>query len=440
MTLIGEERAQTDIAHRKDVRRVVLSGYLGSTIEFYDFILYATASSVVFGPVFFDGLDPTVALIASYATFATGYVSRPLGGILFGHFGDRVGRKKMLILSMIVMGVVSFLIGLVPAIPTWGALMLILLRAVQGIAIGGEWGGSALMALEHAKGKHRGFAAAFANAGGPTGALLGTVALSLAAMLPREDFLSWGWRIPFLFSAVLLLVGLFVRKRVSESPLFEEALQAQEEKKSTRQPIPLFAILRRPKNLLLAGLVVTAGFVIQALFSTFGVNYAVSHGVTESEGLRAFAVSQFFSIFAMLGAAWLSDRHGRKKIMLAGLVGMIVLTYPVFSLVGSGNAMLVIVGFVLALSLCQALTFGPMAAFVSEQFGTTSRYTGASLGYQIGSLLGAGFTPVIVASLAAAAGGAVTYVMLFLVAMCLLSLGALYFVKETKDYDLAQTN
>ncbi len=440
MTLTAEESATSDAARSKEARRVVLSGYLGSTIEFYDFILYATASSVVFGPVFFNDLSPTVALIASYATFATGYVSRPLGGILFGHFGDRVGRKKMLILSMVIMGMVSFLIGLVPAIPTWGAVMLIVLRAIQGIAIGGEWGGSALMALEHVKGRHRGFAASFANAGGPTGALLGTVALSLAASLPEEQFLSWGWRIPFLFSAVLLVVGLFVRKRVSESPLFEQAMRVQDEQKAEREPIPLLAILRRPKNLLLAGLAVTAGFVIQALFSTFGVNYAVSHGISESAGLQAFAISQFFAIFAMLGAASLSDRLGRRKVIFAGLIGMIVLTYPVFLLMGSGNTVLVIVGFLLALSLCQSLTFGPMAAFVSEQFGTRSRYTGASLGYQIGSLLGAGFTPVIVASLAAAAGGSVTYVMLFLVAMCLLSLAALHFVKETKDNDLSRQN
>lgn len=438
MTLIDEERDAAGTAHRKDVRRVVLSGYLGSTIEFYDFILYATASSLVFGPVFFNNLSPTVALIASYATFATGYISRPLGGILFGHFGDRVGRKKMLILSMVIMGVVSFLVGLVPTVPTWGAVMLIVLRAVQGIAIGGEWGGSALMALEHVKGRHRGFAAAFANAGGPTGALLGTIALSLAALMSKEQFLSWGWRIPFLFSAVLLAVGLFVRKRVSESPLFQESMQAQEQQEAAKEPMPLLAILRRPKNLLLAGLVVTAGFVIQALFSTFGVNYAVTHGVSESAGLTAFAISQFVAIFAILGAAWLSDRIGRRAVIFAGLVGMIMLTYPVFLLMGSGNTTLVILGFLLALSLCQSLTFGPMAAFVSEQFGTKSRYTGASLGYQIGSLLGAGFTPVVVASLAATAGGSITYVMVFLVAMCLLSLVALRFVKETKANDLAQ--
>jgi MFS family permease len=190
-----------------------VSSYLGSTVEFYDFILFATASSVVFGPVFFGDQSPGIALIASYATFAVGYISRPLGGIIFGHFGDRIGRKKMLMLSMSIMGVASTLIGFVPAISPWGALMLVMLRAVQGIAIGGEWGGAALMALEHVQGRHRGVAAAFTNAGAPTGALLGTIALALAALLPEEDFLTWGWRIPFFFSAALLAIGLFVRAR-----------------------------------------------------------------------------------------------------------------------------------------------------------------------------------------------------------------------------------
>ncbi|PXY18727.1 MFS transporter [Prauserella flavalba] len=435
MTLTDEKHGA---ARRKDVRRVVVSSYLGSTIEFYDFILYATASSVVFGPVFFTNLSPGVALIASYATFAIGYLSRPLGGILFGHFGDRIGRKRMLILSMTIMGVASFLVGLVPAIPTWGALMLIVLRAAQGIAVGGEWGGAALMSLEHADGRNRGLAAAFANAGGPTGALLGTVALSLAALLPKEDFLSWGWRIPFLLSVVLLVIGLFVRARVSESPLFEQALAQREAQRTEKNRMPLVRILRRPKNLLLAGLVVTGGFVIQALFSTFGVNYAAAHGVSESMGLSAFAISQFLAIFAILGAAWLSDRIGRRPVMRFGLIGMIVLAYPAFLLIGSGNAVLVVTGFVLSLSLCQSLTFGPMAAFVSEQFGTGARYTGASLGYQIGSLLGAGFTPVIVASLAAAAGGSPGYVIGYLVAMCVVSLVTLAFVAETKDNDLGR--
>jgi MFS family permease len=447
MTLTRSERADASdstppaahnpAGHSKDIRRVVFSSYLGSTVEFYDFILYATASSLVFGPVFFSNLSPAVALIASYATFAIGYISRPLGGIVFGHFGDRVGRKKMLLISMSVMGLASFLIGLVPAIPTWGAVMLIVLRAVQGVAIGGEWGGAALMSLEHSSGRNRGFAAAFTNAGGPTGAVLGTVALSLAATLPEEDFLSWGWRVPFLFSAVLLVVGLFVRARVAESPLFTEALRKAAEKKDLKKETPpLFAILRAPRTLVLAGLVCTAPFVIQALFSTFMITYAAQNGVSRSAGLIAFAICQFFAIFGILGAARLSDRYGRKPIMLTGFVGMVVLAWPLFLLASSGSFLLVVLAFVLACSVLQSLTFGPMPAFLAEQFGTRSRYTGASLGYQIGSLLGAGFTPVIVASLFASSG-TVTSVVGYLVALCAMSALILaLFVRESKDVDL----
>ncbi|MFC9549751.1 MFS transporter [Rhodococcus sp. NPDC056960] len=434
----GRDLDAAPAQRQRDIRRVVLSSYLGSTVEFYDFILYATASSLVFGPVFFADLNPGVALIASYATFAIGYISRPLGGIVFGHFGDRVGRKKMLMWSMSIMGIASFLIGLVPAIPTWGAVMLIVLRAVQGIAIGGEWGGAALMSLEHVKGRNRGFAAAFTNAGGPTGAVLGTIALSLVALMPEDDFLGWGWRIPFLFSAILLAVGLFVRARIAESPVFEEALHAAKERTSqTKESIPLVTILRAPRTLILAGLVCTAPFVIQALFSTFVITYAAENGVTRSQGLTAFAICQFFAIFGILGAAKLSDQFGRKPIMLTGFVGMVVLAWPLFQLASSGNFLLVVLAFLIACSVLQSLTFGPMPAFLAEQFGTRARYTGASLGYQIGSLLGAGFTPVIVASLFAGSG-TITSVIVYLVALCAMSTVILtLFVSESKHVDLS---
>ncbi|MDR7304350.1 MFS transporter [Haloactinomyces albus] len=439
MTTVQAPPASSPNQRRKEVRRVVLSSYLGSTIEFYDFILYATAASLVFGPVFFANLSPALGIITSYATFAVAYLSRPLGGIIFGHFGDVLGRKKMLILSMSIMGGASTLIGLIPPIETWGAVMLIVLRVCQGIAVGGEWGGAALMSLEHVKGAHRGFAASFTNAGAPTGAALGTVALAIAGLLPEEQFLAWGWRIPFLLSAVMLGIGLFVRARVSESPLFREAVQQQEkqEKARKKERIPLVSVLKRPKNLILCGLVCMAGFAMQALFSTFAINHAAEHGVARSQALAAFAICQFAAIFFILLFAWISDRIGRRPVMLAGLVTMIVVTYPVFAMLESGSFPLVIAAFLISLSLCQSATFGPLPAFVSEQFGTRARYTGASLGYQLASLLGAGFTPVIVATLAASAGGSVSGVMLYLVAICLASAAILLlFVTESKDNDL----
>ncbi|HET6302697.1 MFS transporter [Microbacterium sp.] len=406
----------------REIRRVVTSSFIGSTIEFYDFILYATAAAIVFGPVFFSTLDPLLATIASYLTFAAGYLARPIGGIVFGHFGDRIGRKRMLMVSLTVMGVASMLIGLVPPVEVWGAFLLLLLRMVQGIAIGGEWGGATLMALEHSSTSKRGFAASFANAGGPAGAFLGTAALALFALLPQDQFLAWGWRIPFLFSGALLVIGLYIRSRVSESPVFTAALQIAEATKARRPKVPIAQVFRRPGALLTVGLVGMSSFVLQAMFSTFTVGFAVESGFDRSSALWAFAVSQLIAAFTIPAAAALSDRIGRKPVMLGGLVLTGVLAFPLFALVATAQAWAVYLAFILALPLCQSLMFGPMAAFLAENFATSSRYTGASLGYQLAALLGAGFTPAIASTIFAAGGGDVTGVVWFLIGMCAISL------------------
>lgn len=416
-------------------RRVIFSSYLGSTIEFYDLILYATASAIVFGPVFFSTLDPNTATIASLFTFAAAYIARPFGGIIFGHFGDRIGRKKMLMLTMSIMGIASFLVGLVPTIPVWGALILVVLRVVQGLAIGGEWGGAALMALEHADTRNRGLAASFANSGAPSGAFIGTAALALTALMPSEQFLAWGWRIPFLFSIVLLGIGMYIRAKVVESPIFEQAMAVQQTKEDKRRSIPIVEVLRRPKTLLVTACSVAGAFALQALFSTFGITYAVQHGLSQAQGLWAFAISQFVAAITIPTFAALSDRLGRRPIMLTGLIGMIVLAYPVFWLLGSGSWALVIIGFLLALPGMQSCVMGPLAAFLAENFATTSRYTGASLGYQLAALF-AGFTPAAAALIFAAQGGSVTGVVLLLAGACLLSTIVLFFARESRNHDL----
>ncbi|MEX0427921.1 MFS transporter [Nocardioides sp. DS6] len=439
-TTIAAVTEQTGATTRpgSELRRVVLSSYLGSTIEMYDFILYATASTVVFGPVFFAGLPALWGTVASYALFAIGYVARPLGGVVFGHFGDRIGRKRMLLLAMLVMGLASFAVGLVPAVPTWGALMLVVLRAVQGIAIGGEWGGAALMSLEHSPVKSRGLAASFANAGGPAGAFLGTVALALVALLPKDDFLSWGWRVPFLASILLLAVGLYVRSSVSESPVFQEAMARAERAKAEKQKLelPILEVLKRPGTLVAVALVGMGAFVIQALFSTMGITIAVKSGVSESQGLWAFAISQAVAAFTIPLFAAISDRVGRRPVMLTGLVATAVLGFPVFHLMASGSWPQVILGFLIACPVLQSLTYGPLAAFLTENFSTTSRYTGASLGYQLASLLGAGFTPLITSSIFAAQHGSYAGVGLFLVGGVLVSAAVVAFARETRGADI----
>lgn len=439
-SVLAENRAAESNTSRKsqrELRRVVTSSFIGSTIEFYDFILYATASALVFGPVFFSTLDPQFAIVASYLTFAAGYVARPVGGVLFGHFGDKIGRKKMLLASMTIMGIVSVLIGLVPPIETWGAIMLLVLRALQGVAIGGEWGGAALMSLEHASKKNRGFAASFANAGAPFGAFLGTAALGLFALLPEDQFLSWGWRIPFLFSAALLIVGLYIRMKVSESPVFKEAQAKVAEQAAAKPKVPILEVLRRPGTLLIAGFAGIGGFAIQAMFSTFAISFAQEHGTPASVALWAFAFSQLIAAITIPAFAALSDRLGRRPVMISGYVLMAAFAFPVFWMLSQGSSVLTVAAFLIALPMFQSMTFGPMAAFLGESFGTMSRYTGASLGYQIASLLGAGFTPAIVASIYAAQGGVIMGSVWYLIAACVLSaLVLIFLVRESSKTEI----
>lgn len=426
---------------RKESRRVILSSYLGSSIEFYDFLLYASASALVFPTVFFANLDPLAGTIASYGTFAAGYLARPLGGAIFGHFGDKLGRKKMLVLSMFIMGLASTLIGLVPsaaAIGSWGAVILVMLRMMQGIAVGGEWGGAPLMALEHSEKGRRGFAASFTNAGAPTGAALGTFVLgTFAAVLPQDDFMSWGWRIPFLLSFVLLVIGMIVRSKISESPIFLAAMAKDKEaEQQPKKKLPIIEVLRRPKALILTMLAGASGFALQVLLSTFSVSYATEFGAERSGVLYAFAIASVISIFFVVFFAHISDKLGRRPVMVAGLVLFVAFLPPFFSMMESNNWWLILAAFVIALAL-HAVIYGPLAAFISEQFGTGSRYTGASMGYQLATLIGAGFTPTILASLYAATDGmSVTPVILYLTGLAVVSAVAILLTRESKNLDL----
>ena len=431
----------TPAQKRKESRRVILSSYLGSSIEFYDFLLYASASALIFPTVFFNNLDPLAGTIASYGTFAAGYLARPLGGAIFGHFGDKLGRKKMLVLSMFIMGVASTLIGLVPGAATigsWGAVILVMLRMCQGIAVGGEWGGAALMALEHSEKGRRGFAASFTNAGAPTGAALGTFVLgTFAAVLPHEDFMTWGWRVPFLLSFVLLIIGMIVRSKISESPIFLAALEKDKQTKNQpKKKLPILEVLRRPKALILTMLAGASGFALQVLLSTFSVSYATEFGAERSAVLYAFAIASVISIFFVIFFAHISDKLGRRPVMIVGLILFVAFLPPFFSMMESNNWLLILAAFVIALAL-HAVIYGPLAAFISEQFGTGSRYTGASMGYQLATLIGAGFTPTILASLYASTGGmSVTPVIMYLIGLALVSATAILLTRESKNLDL----
>lgn len=447
MTQHASAAAPTPAAHdRKQMRRVLFSSYLGSVVEFYDFLLYGIAASLVFSQVFFANLDPVVGTIASFGTLAAGYFARPLGGIIFGHFGDRMGRKSMLVITMTIMGVASTLIGLLPTYNQIGVaapVLLVLLRVVQGIAVGGEWGGAALMSLEHSTKRRRGFSASVTNMGGPSGALLATLVMTACSTMPEDDFLAWGWRIPFLLSVVLVGLGLFIRLRVQESPVFaaaraaEAARAAAGERPKTKSSAPLFDVLRNyPKSVMLAAFGGAGAFVIQGLLATFAITLAVSNGADRTTVLLVHGIGSFLHIFTIPLFASLSDRVGRRPVMITGALAAAVMAYPLFQMLASGNMTLVLLAFLIGNPIIQASMYGPLAAFISEMFGTKSRYTGASLGYQLATTLGAGLAPLSAATLLAVGSGDPVWVSAMVTAICLVSAVAIYFTRESFKKDL----
>ena len=418
------------------MRRILASSFIGSAIEFYDFILYATAASLVFNKVFFANLDPAVAIFASFSTLAVGYLARPIGGVVFGHFGDKLGRKGVLITSMLMMGIATTLIGLLPTTAQVGMLApiaLIVLRIVQGLAVGGEWGGAMLMALEHSPKERRGFAASFANMGGPAGAVLATLAVSAVSVLPSDQFLSWGWRIPFLISIVLIAIGLVIRLKVAESPLFLALENKAEEKK-----IPLMEVLTKyPMSVIKGTLVGMSSYTVQGLMTVWAISFVVENvGMDRTGVLNVKAVGAALTVVGIWFAARYSDKLGRRPVMFAGIIAGAVLALPMMWMLELGELWLFAIALFVANGVIQAAIFGPFGAFAAELFPTRIRYTGASLVYQLSSTLGAGFTPMIVSGLVLATGGplwltGVVWAASFVVAgLCLLT------VKEGKNQDL----
>ncbi|WP_189322553.1 MFS transporter [Streptomyces flaveus] len=420
---------------RRQLRRVALSGLLGTAVEFYDFLVYGTVAALVFGELFFPGADPAVGTIAAFGTFAAGYVARPLGGIVFGHFGDRLGRKSMLLLTMGLMGGASFLIGVLPTYDTvgvWAPVMLITLRVVQGIAIGGEWGGATLMVVEHAGQRRRGLWSSFTQMGAPLGSLLSSLVVTLVVTLPKDEFAAWGWRVPFLLSVVLLGVGLFVRLKVVESPLFAEV---KKERKEAR--LPVVDVLRRPRALLLACCVGIGAFTAQSLLTSYMIAYATGIGYARSQVLTALTVSACVALVVLPCASALSDRIGRRPVVLTGAVASAALAFPVLALVDSGSPGLLILAIALGHGVAQSMMYGPLGALLTEMFGTRVRYTGASLGYQLATLVGAGFSPMIAGSLVAADGGGSTSIALLLCGGATVTALTVWFLRETHRDSLA---
>jgi metabolite-proton symporter len=418
------------------LRRVVAASLIGTSIEWYDFFLYGSAAALVFNKLFFPEFDPLVGTMLAFATYALGFVARPVGGIVFGHYGDRIGRKRLLMLSLVMMGVATVLIGLLPTynqIGIWAPLALILLRLIQGFAVGGEWGGAVLMAAEHGDARRRGFWASWPQAGVPAGNLLAAGVLALmAAFQPEEEFLDWGWRVPFLLSALLVVVGWYIRNRVAESPMFEAAISEAE----APPRLPAIDVVReRPKALLLgAGLRVgeNISYYILTVFSlTYLVDVSHESRSLALNALLAGAVVQFFAIplFALL-----SDRIGRRAVYAFGGLGLAAWSFMMFPLLGSGDNGSIVLALVVGLVLHGAM-YGPQAAFITELFPTRIRYSGVSLAYQLTAIFAGSLAPIIALWLYQRSGSA-TPVAIYVAVACVISGLSALVAKETKGIEL----
>ena len=384
--------------------KVAMASFIGTTVEYYDFFIYGTAAALVFPKLFFPEASPLMGTLLSFATFGVGFLARPVGGIIFGHFGDRVGRKKMLIISLVGMGLATMLMGLLPGYAQIGILapiLLTVLRLFQGVMVGGEWGGATLMAVEHAPKGKKGFYGAFPQTGAPAGTALATLAFLAVASLPDEAFLAWGWRLPFLASAVLVVVGLVIRLSISESPAFAAARQQQEIVK-----VPLIeAFKRHPKEIfLIAGTYLSQG-VLAYITMSYLVNYASNVvGLDRSAALMGVLVAAIVAVvlYPVFGA--LSDTWGRKTMYFIGAVAMLLSIWPAFALINTGT----VGGFTAAVVLIFGIAMPPAAgvtgSLFSMVFSREVRYTGASVGYTISQIAGPAFAPTIATGLFAAYG------------------------------------
>jgi metabolite-proton symporter len=429
---------------RTNIIKVVAASMAGTTVEWYDFFLYGVAAALVFNEVFFPALGPAAGTVASFATFAIGFVARPLGGLVFGHYGDKLGRKTLLVISLLLMGTATFLIGVLPGAATIGVaapILLIVLRLVQGFAIGGEWGGAVLIVSEHGDPARRGYWASWPQAGVPFGQLLANGLLFLLAAVQDEAaFLAWGWRIPFLLSAVLVLIGLYIRLSVEESPVFKEAQAKAAEAAAAgeKQVVPIVDVFRRyPREVFTAMGARFAENVSYYIFTIVITSYMTQRlDVSSSFVLGAVMIGAFVHLVTIPVWGALSDRYGRKPIYLLGAAGVGVWAFVFIALLDTGNFALTTLAVIGGL-LFHGAMYGPQAAFLSELFGTKVRYSGTSVGYQLASVVAGGLAPIVAVALYTSfdSGYAVS---VYVALSALLTLVAVASYGETRHRDLAQ--
>ena len=424
------------ILEKKYLNRVLIASLVGSSIEWFDYFLYGTVAALVFNQVFFVAEDPTIGLLLAYASFALAFFIRPFGGIIFSHIGDRIGRKKTLVITLSIMGIATFGMGLLPtyqAIGIWAPILLITLRLIQGLGIGGEWGGALLLAVEYAPPEKRGLFGSVPQMGVTIGMVLGTLALSIMTLLPEDAFMTWGWRVPFILSALLVLFGLWIRKGIDETPSFKE-VQA----KGEIPKLPIVETLKTHWREVLisigAKVVETAPFYI---FGTFVVSYATSNlGFKNTTVLMAVMVATIITTILIPIMGSLSDRVGRKPLYVFGSIGMILYAFPYFWLIHQGSVILLTIATIIGLGIIWAPITAVLGTMFSEIFSAEVRYTGVSLGYQIGAALAGGTAPLVATALLAKFNNSYVPVALYIIFTAIVSLIAIWAVRDRQGQAL----
>lgn len=414
--------------------KVALASLIGSAIEWYDFFLYGTAAALIFNKLYFPTFDPAAGTLLAFGTFALGFFARPLGGLVFGHYGDKLGRKTMLYLTLLIMGTATAVIGLLPTyndIGIWAAALLILCRLAQGFGLGGEWGGAVLMAVEHAPPHRRGFFGSWPQMGAPLGLVLGTLVFStVSGAMNEADFMAWGWRIPFLFSIVLVAIGLWIRFTIAESPEFQRIKDAKQE---AGMPI-VEAIKTHPKNILLA---MGARFAENGFFyiyATFTLAYATQAlGMNRQDILNAVLLAASIEVLTIPAFGALSDKLGRRPVYIFGAVFSALMSFPLFMLLATKSPHAAMLAIVLGLAIGHAAMYGPQASFLSELFGTRVRYSGVSLGYNLASVFAGALSPLIATWLMTRYAPATWPISAYMIGLALITVVSVYFAAETRS-------